>query len=371
MLRLPRAALIAVITCLCFALAAPAGAQTARQKREALQKQRAENARKLNAAKATDAQLESALSTLNGQVNAQIAKHAAAQQAVAAARSKVAQAEAQLRATEERMVGLRAAVVDRAVGAYIRPSSDAGMEGVANPSEAARRDALLAQVVARDQDLLDQLRATKEDLAVQREAADRARALAEGRRRAVDARLAELFQTKASQQRLSDAVKARIADLATEADAYDKSLAEISRRIADRDAARTSRGGYTGIKTDVGLIWPIRGRVTSEYGTRWGRLHAGIDIAAGTGTPIAAAKGGEVVFSGVMNGYGNCIVINHGGGFSTLYAHQSRLAARDGQDVDQGQVIGYVGSTGHSTGPHLHFETRVNGNPQNPRRYLP
>jgi murein DD-endopeptidase MepM/ murein hydrolase activator NlpD len=111
--------------------------------------------------------------------------------------------------------------------------------------------------------------------------------------------------------------------------------------------------------------------VTSEYGTRWGRLHAGIDIAAGTGTPIAAAKGGEVVFSGVMNGYGNCIVINHGGGFSTLYAHQSRLAARDGQDVDQGQVIGYVGSTGHSTGPHLHFETRVNGNPQNPRRYLP
>jgi murein DD-endopeptidase MepM/ murein hydrolase activator NlpD len=100
-------------------------------------------------------------------------------------------------------------------------------------------------------------------------------------------------------------------------------------------------------------------------------MHEGIDIGAGTGTPIRAAKAGTVVFAGVMSGYGNVIIVDHGGGFSTLYAHQSRLGASRGADVSQGEVIGYVGSTGHSTGPHLHFETRVNGSPRNPRNYLP
>ena len=100
-------------------------------------------------------------------------------------------------------------------------------------------------------------------------------------------------------------------------------------------------------------------------------MHQGIDIAAPTGTPIVAAKAGDVIFAGGMGGYGNCVIIDHGGGFSTLYGHQSRIAAGDGQSVERGQVIGYVGSTGHSTGPHLHFETRVNGSAQNPRRYLP
>ena len=100
-------------------------------------------------------------------------------------------------------------------------------------------------------------------------------------------------------------------------------------------------------------------------------MHAGIDIGAGSGTPIYAAKAGTVIHSGGMGGYGNAVIIDHGGGFTTLYAHQSRLGSREGQQVSQGQVIGYVGSTGNSTGPHLHFETRVNGAAQNPRRYLP
>src|SRR5205807_6239072 len=104
----------------------------------------------------------------------------------------------------------------------------------------------------------------------------------------------------------------------------------------------------------AGLIWPVRGPVTSGFGMRWGRMHEGIDIGVGMGTPIHAAKAGSVIFSGTMNGYGNVVVINHGGGFSTLYAHESRRAAVEGQSVAQGQVIGYVGSTGHSTGPHLH-----------------
>ncbi|MEZ5144290.1 MAG: peptidoglycan DD-metalloendopeptidase family protein [Acidimicrobiales bacterium] len=119
------------------------------------------------------------------------------------------------------------------------------------------------------------------------------------------------------------------------------------------------------------LIFPTSGTVTSEYGMRWGRLHAGLDISAPIGTPIVAAAGGTVIFAGWNGGgYGNLVVIDHGGGLSTAYAHQSRVAASVGQRVSAGQVIGYVGSTGSSTGPHLHFETRENGNAVNPRRYL-
>ena len=117
-------------------------------------------------------------------------------------------------------------------------------------------------------------------------------------------------------------------------------------------------------------MWPARGTVTSEYGSRWGRLHAGIDIAGPTGTPIWAAKAGSVVVAGTQSGYGNTVVIDHGGDMTTLYAHQSRLAVSSGQSVSQGQVIGYIGSTGRSTGPHLHFETRYGGSPRNPRGCL-
>jgi murein DD-endopeptidase MepM/ murein hydrolase activator NlpD len=101
-------------------------------------------------------------------------------------------------------------------------------------------------------------------------------------------------------------------------------------------------------------------------------MHTGIDIGAGFGAPIRAAKSGVVIsVSSSSGGYGMLTVIDHGGGFSTLYGHQSRFAVSGGETVTQGQVIGYVGCSGHCTGPHLHFETRVNGTPQNPMNYLP
>jgi murein DD-endopeptidase MepM/ murein hydrolase activator NlpD len=100
-------------------------------------------------------------------------------------------------------------------------------------------------------------------------------------------------------------------------------------------------------------------------------MHEGIDISASTGTPIHAAAGGVVSFAGTQGGYGNIVIIEHPGGLTTAYAHQSRLGVVAGELVSRGDVIGYVGSTGHSTGPHLHFETRVAGVAVDPMRYLP
>jgi murein DD-endopeptidase MepM/ murein hydrolase activator NlpD len=124
-----------------------------------------------------------------------------------------------------------------------------------------------------------------------------------------------------------------------------------------------------GTPSASGLIWPVSGPITSGFGWRWGRMHEGIDIGAACGTPIHAAASGTVIYSGWMSGYGNFVVIDHGNGLATAYAHQSAIYVSGGS-VSQGQVIGAVGSTGHSTGCHLHFEVRVNGTPVNPLNYL-
>jgi murein DD-endopeptidase MepM/ murein hydrolase activator NlpD len=118
------------------------------------------------------------------------------------------------------------------------------------------------------------------------------------------------------------------------------------------------------------FIWPVNGTFTSPFGYRWGRLHAGIDIAVPEGTPIRAADSGRVIIAGWTGGYGNYTCISHSGSLSTCYGHQSRIATSVGANVGKGQVIGYSGNTGNSTGPHLHFEVRVNGNPVDPMGYL-
>jgi murein DD-endopeptidase MepM/ murein hydrolase activator NlpD len=182
-------------------------------------------------------------------------------------------------------------------------------------------------------------------------------------------------QLLANQGALVDAQSRKKADLATlsaqeQADAGEiDSLQEVSAELAAKIQAAQSHS--TVQRTGSGQLgWPVSAPITSPFGWRWGRMHEGIDLGAAYGAPIAAAGAGTVIYAGWLGGYGNLTVIDHGGGLATAYGHQSQIAVTVGQQVARGQTIGYVGSTGHSTGPHLHFEVRVNGQAVDPLGYL-
>jgi len=178
-----------------------------------------------------------------------------------------------------------------------------------------------------------------------------------------------LAGARASKQQALAAVKDAENRFVHEADSLEASSAAIEAQINAADAG--TAGGPVDSPSAAGLIWPVAGPITSPFGMRWGKLHPGIDIGAAMGTPIHAAASGSVVYAGWMTGYGNLTVIDHGGGIATAYAHQSKLEVSVGDQVTQGQEIGLIGSTGFSTGPHLHFEVRVNGVPVDPMGYLP
>jgi murein DD-endopeptidase MepM/ murein hydrolase activator NlpD len=146
------------------------------------------------------------------------------------------------------------------------------------------------------------------------------------------------------------------------------SLLAVSASLASR--IQSSQSGSTVQPSSSGFIWPVSGPVTSPFGWRWGRMHEGIDIAVPYGTPVHAAAAGQVIYAGWMGGYGNLVVIDHGGGMATAYGHNTSIVVGVGSSVSQGQVVAYSGSTGHSTGPHVHFEVRVNGTPVDPMGYL-
>ena len=205
----------------------------------------------------------------------------------------------------------------------------------------------------------------------------------------IEAQHRELF---AVQERLESSRKRQAGVLADLDSAHEKlqaNLAELERRLdkehaheeilakqeanlrQDILAAQVGRAvAARGVST-AGYIWPLNGAITSYYGPRWGRMHTGIDIDGTAGQPIVASKAGRVIVASYYGGYGNAVVIDHGGGVSTLYGHMTSFNVSNGQSVSQGAVIGYVGCTGSCTGDHLHFEVRINGNPVNPLDYLP
>lgn len=218
---------------------------------------------------------------------------------------------------------------------------------------------------------------TKE-LAAERDAIKKTKQELEARRN----RLASLQQSTREKQTYlaarSEDRKQVLKQLESQRETYERALNELeatSRQLtqiiqqlqAKSPSPRKGTGRF---------IWPVSGPITSGYGMRYHpilqeyRMHTGIDIGVGYGTKVAAADSGTVIYTGWLGGYGQVVVIDHGGGISTLYAHLSSIAVSTGSAVQQGQTVGRVGSTGWSTGPHLHFEVRVNGNPQNPLSYL-
>jgi murein DD-endopeptidase MepM/ murein hydrolase activator NlpD len=301
------------------------------------------------------------------------------------ARAAAASAEAAARAAESALADARADVAGIVRSAYmLGPLGGPGaVLEAGSVTEALDRHTFLQALTAHQRDRLSLVDAARSRVAARRADA-RARAeLAVARDRSAREALARVERLTADVAASKRALEERVAEqrharrVAEREKAADlaryRALQAEQRRLAALIKAQQSRG--TGRVGKGGLLWPTDGPITSRYGYRthpiygYRRFHAGIDIGAPTGQVIVAARTGRVVHAGPLGSYGNLVVVDHGDGFSTAYAHQSRIAVSDGQRVRAGQAVGYVGSTGASTGPHLHYETRVNGEPVDPMRY--
>ena len=178
----------------------------------------------------------------------------------------------------------------------------------------------------------------------------------------------DLAAAKAQDEAVESEIQAFYAEQARKAAEAEKAKQEAA---AKGETVETTTPVYTG---NLSFRWPLPGysMITSGYGPRWGSFHTGIDISGGGvyGASIVAAESGTVILASSHYSYGNYVIVDHGGGYTTLYAHMSSIACSVGDYVSKGQTIGYVGSTGNSTGPHLHFEVRINGAHQNPSGFV-
>lgn len=229
----------------------------------------------------------------------------------------------------------------------------------------------LQKILDSDTQLIRQIR--EDEAAIERDQARQARRVAE-----IQSLQGQLVGERNRISSLADAKRAQITKIENSKDQYERMEAallaqsqEIESEIRRIQSTPSGRARLAKVFKG-GLGWPCGGRISSRFGYRRHpitgvyKLHTGVDIAARSGTPIKAAGDGVVILSGWMGPYGYAVVIDHGGGISTLYGHCSRLMVRVGDSVKKGDTIGAVGSTGYSTGPHCHFEKRVNGTPVNP-----
>jgi murein DD-endopeptidase MepM/ murein hydrolase activator NlpD len=180
-----------------------------------------------------------------------------------------------------------------------------------------------------------------------------------------------LASVRSSKSRALVVTKSQVQDEIEESRALEAASAQLAAKLRAAAAQAPSTSSSSGAPSSAGFIWPVSGPITSPFGMRWGTLHPGIDIGVPSGTPIHAAASGTVIWCGWMSGYGNLVMIDHHNGLATLYGHQTQVAVGCGQEVSQGQVVGYSGCTGFCTGPHVHFEVRLNGTPVDPLGYLP
>lgn len=306
---------------------------------------------------------------------------AATQSAVQRQHRAVDVTQREVQAQDERADERASLLQERIAAMYKRGIGREQLEAFAanSPSEFADRMAFSMIVTRADKEVIEEASAARVAAEAQRRELGREEtrlAVALEEQRAIMTEVETLRQQRAVQLAES---RSRLADLRLQEEHLDadsdRVLAAIQQAEARAARARSGRASRDAAPAPPvapsGWVWPARGTVTSEFGPRWGRQHQGIDIAASTGTTLVAARAGTVLSAGPTGSYGLMTLIDHGGGIVTAYAHQNRIVVRAGQRVAAGQQIGEIGSTGRSSGPHVHFEVRVNGSPQNPRRYLP
>jgi murein DD-endopeptidase MepM/ murein hydrolase activator NlpD len=331
------------------------------------------------------------LRRVDGELERAQAELGLAEQRAETTRLEVEQAEQDIRTAQGALEERRAQFETRVVAAfkYGQMSLTDVFVGARNINDVLVTSSFVSAVVQNDRTMVDEMTTLLADLSARRAEAQALRvaaqhALDEAQR--IEADVTARYQ---EQRRLTDQVNrtqtqlARsLRELREDADAIEEHLKalEASQRLIERqlrDAEAAERDGRAVGDTGSGWLKPTNGWLSSGFGNRLHpilkttRLHAGVDLAASTGTPIVASRGGTVTFVGWMSGYGNTVIVFHGSGTATLYAHMSAFSVQEGQYIAQGGRLGAVGMTGTATGPHLHFEVRINGVPQNPCGYIP
>lgn len=358
---------------------APASTSTTLSAEE--RQERARAVANLNLAKAADVEIAAQLKAINEEANTTIEKIEQAKKRIEVAEAIAERSESDLESSGEKQREIEASLMVKAVEGF-KTRAIGGSSGILSESsvnEAIRQNQLLDQANSSTTELLEELRGLLEDRRYANAEAEQAARDATEAEQILQAELETLKDQQNIQVGLKVEAERRIDQWAGELTAYAKEDAAIQSLIGQKATPAVVNTGINSPTTPsaLGFQWPLNAPVTSEYGYRihpvYGsrRLHAGMDMGAARGTPIASSNDGVVIFAGTQGGYGRTVIVDHGGGITTLYAHMTEIGATVGQTVARGDIIGFVGATGTATGNHLHFEVRVNGGPANPRNYLP
>jgi murein DD-endopeptidase MepM/ murein hydrolase activator NlpD len=343
---------------------------------------KAEAAGNLNAARAADSEIAAGLQAINETAQETQSKIDRAQSRLDAARSTLETTSAELAESDDEQAMIEEKLLAQAVEGFKTGGEETAVFLTdRNMNRALRQTQLLEQANTSTADLLEQLRALFEDRRVAQAEAEQAERDASALEQELQAELDRLREQEGVQLRLRAEAQSRIARWESELTAYAAEDREIQRVIASGGSSGSAPAApatpLPRQPSALGYQWPINGTLTSPYGYRihpvYGtrKLHSGIDIGSPRGTPIAATTDGVVIFSGRRGGYGNTVIVDHGGGLSSLYAHMTQINVSEGTAVGRGDIVGLVGATGTATGNHLHFEIRHNGSPTNPAPFLP
>ena len=351
----------------------------ARDEREAAANAEAAAAEALDATEAEHQEVSDALTALDDYIELQEAKIATARQAIEAAEAETTLRWIEAAAVDKEIVALREQLQILAVDAYVQSIRPGTLLEAEDLTAGARKSAILDAVTGDREDLVSHFTALEADREEIARSAENAIIDAERQQRELEISLVILDQRIVAKEALQDELQERIAE-------YEEEVREFEREqyllaiLIDNLIAEELRNSAPELTEESasGFIMPIEGSIGSRdfgvhvhpiFGTE--RMHNGVDIGCVMDQPIWAAKAGSVISSGWRNGYGNTVMIEHDGGIVTVYAHLNQTLVSSGHSVNIGELIGKCGSTGWSTGPHLHFETRVGSVPHDPVIFLP